>query len=338
LGDTWLDTSSGGAQSQFQPGGPLYGVFGLDTNGLYSPYKNFYNDFGGANTGATLQQALLPFPQYPGTIWNDFENEGASSYNALQTQVQKRMSNGLSLLANYTLSRNMSNSEGGRSYFSAYPPLNSDNLKPEYSVASFDQTHVIKIAGVYELPIGPGKPLFNNGGALMRNLIGGWQISSILNYSSGFPLSIGADGNPLNNYFNNRANIVPGVNPYSGSWNDINKCAGYSGGQCNPFQLLNPAAFSDPGPWVPGTSPRYLSYLRVPWYENENVTLGKKFFLGERVQAQLRVEFFNVLNRNVKNCVPNTDISSGVGSFGLAPTFCQSNSARQGQAFFRIQF
>jgi hypothetical protein len=76
----------------------------------------------------------------------------------------------------------------------------------------------------------------------------------------------------------------------------------------------------------------------VPWYENENVTLGKKFFLGERVQAQLRVEFFNVLNRNVKNCVPNTDISSGVGSFGLAPTFCQSNSARQGQAFFRIQF
>ena len=329
LGDVWTDSA---AQTVLQQHG-----YGIDPNGLYSPYQNFYNNFGGANTGATVMQALLPFPQFPGIIWNSFENDGASSYNALQTQVQKRMSNGVSLLANYTLSRNMGNAEGGRSYSSAYPPLNSQSPKLEYTVTSFDETHVINISGVYQLPFGPGKSFLNRGGSLMKNLIGGWQASGILNYSSGSPLSISASGNPLNNGFN-RANIVPGVKPLIGSWKDVDKCSSYTGGQCTPHQLLNPAAFTDPGPWVPGNSPRNLSYLRLPWYENENASLGKKFFFGERVQAQLRVEYFDVLNRVVKNCSPNTNISSGAGSFGLAPMFCQGNSPRQGQGFFRISF
>lgn len=328
LGDVWTDSK---AQSVLAQHG-----YGIDANGLHSPYETFYSNYGGANSGATVMQALVPFPQSPGILWNDFENEGASSYNALQVQVQKRASSGLSLLANYTLARNMGNAEVGRSY-NIYPPaLNSQNPKAEYTVTSFDETHVINIAYVYDLPFGPGSRFLNRGGSLMKNLIGGWQTSGILNYSSGTPLSVSAGGNPLNNGFN-RANIVPGVKPMLGSWKDVDKCRSYAGGQCVPYQLLNPAAFSDPGSWVPGNSPRELSDLRLPWYENENMKLGKKFFIANRVQAELSIEYFNVFNRVVKQCAPDTDISDG-GSFGLAPTFCQSDSPRQGQAFFRITF
>ncbi|HEX3105768.1 MAG TPA: TonB-dependent receptor [Terriglobales bacterium] len=338
LGDSWYDTSPGGAQSVLGPGGALQGRFGKDANGLYSPYQEFFNDMGGYSGSATLMSALVPYPQYGnGIIYNSFDNSGKSTYNALQTQLQKRLSNGVSLLANYTLSRSMTNAESGRGGdYSA--PLNKYNQGPEYSIASFDQTHAINIVSVYELPIGPGKPFLNHARTLMNNIIGGWQLSGIVQYRSGTPLSVGANsysGSPFNNGFN-RANIVPGVNPYIGSWHNTDKVDANG----NPLPILNPAAFSDPGPWVPGNAPRNLDYLRLPWSYNENVALGKKFFMGERVHAELRVEFFNLLNRDLKNCAPNTNISSGtgIGGFGAAAEQCQSNRPRQGQAFFRIQF
>jgi hypothetical protein len=326
LSDLWLDTSPGGAQSALQQLG-----FGKDANGLYSPYQNFYNDFGGANTGTTLQQALLPLPQYPGIAYNDFENRGTSRYNALQTQLQKRFTQGVSFLVNYTLSRAMANAETGFGAFTS-APLNKYNLKPEYTITSYDQTHFINITSVYELPIGPGKPFLNHGGTLAKNAIGGWQVSGVLQYQSGTPLGVSANGNPLNNGFN-RANVVPGVNPFIGSWNNVDKVDANG----NPLPILNPAAFSDPGSWTLGNAPRQLADIRLPWSSNENVALAKKFFLGERVHAELRMEFFNILNRDLKVCSPSTDITAGNG-FGLAPQQCQSNHPRQGQAYFRIQF
>lgn len=75
---------------------------------------------------------------------------------------------------------------------------------------------------------------------------------------------------------------------------------GKVGANGNPLPVLNPNAFSDPGPWVPGDSPRILASLRLPFEYNENVALAKKFFFGERIQAELRIEFLNVLNRVLK--------------------------------------
>jgi hypothetical protein len=337
LGDNWNETSLAAgqtvnAQTVLQQLG-----YGRDSNGFYSPYQKFYDDMGGAGGGAILMNALMPYPQYGnGTIWNFFENRGQSGYNALQTQIQKRISNGVSILANYTLSRTMSNGETGRSWY-YYPALNSQNARSEYTVASFDQRHVIKIASVYELPFGPGKMLLNRGGAVMKNLIGGWQLSGILNYSSGVPINtIYGYGNPLGNSFN-RGNVVPGINPLVGSFSNTNKCAaGTSGANCQPMPILNPAAFSEPGPWVVGNAPRLIP-VYLPWYKNEDLAISKKFFMGERVHAELRFEMFNALNRVIAACNPQ-DTTPGDSNFGFAQLGCQSNTRRQGQAFFRIQF
>jgi hypothetical protein len=336
LGDSWTCTT----QTLDSNGNPTFPCpapvpaqtvlqrlgYGKDSNAFNSAYQNFSNDYG---QSVPLLNALVPYPQYPNVIRNGFETEGRSSYNALQAQVQRRFSDGIAFLVNYTLSRSMTNAETGFGGFAAQA-LNKYNLAAEYTIASYDQTHFVNISGVYELPIGPGKQFLADGGFATKNLAGGWQVSGVLQYQSGTPFGVMASGNPLNNGFN-RANVVPGIEPVI-SWNNVNKTDKVG----NPLPVLNPKAFSDPGPWVPGNAPRVLDSLRLPPTYNENIALAKKFFLGDRVQAELRMEFFNVLNRVIRSCMPDNNISDG--SFGLAPQQCQSNAPRQGQAYFRISF
>lgn len=338
LGDSWTCTT----QTLDSNGNPAFPCpapvpaqtvlqrlgYGEDGSGFSSVYQKYSNDYG---QSVPLLNTLVPYPQYPGAIGNSFETQGRSSYNALQAQVQKRFSDGIGFLVNYTLSRSMANTESGFGAFAAQAlTLNKYNLAAEYTIASYDQTHFVNISGVYELPIGPGKQLLSDGGFVKKNLVGGWQLSGILQYQSGTPFGVSASGNPLNNGFN-RANVVPGIEPVI-SWNNVDK-TDKSG---NPLPVLNPHAFADPGPWVPGNAPRVLESLRLPPTYNENIALAKKFFLGDRVHAELRMEFFNILNRVIRSCMPDTNISDG--GFGLAPQQCQSNAPRQGQAYFRISF
>ncbi|MBV8515255.1 MAG: hypothetical protein JO260_08140, partial [Acidobacteria bacterium] len=294
---------------------------------FFTPYVNFMCDYGNS---INLQQALRPYPQYT-SLQNNFDMTGTALYNAMQLQFQKRFSNGLSFLTAYTLSRTLSNTDTGFPTFNNNS-LNKFNQKAEWAIASNDQTHLLNITGVYELPIGPGKKVLSKDGTLAKNLLGGWQLSGNFSYSSGVPFGIAAGGDPLLNGFN-RANVTG--QPIDLNWNNY-----YKG-----LPVFNIAAFADPGQFVPGASLRNLTGLRNPFNSNENVALAKKFFFGERVSAELRMEFFNILNRMqvcgsqnagvnaTSNNVSNTGF--GLDSPG-AP--CQGNTPRQGQAYFNIKF
>ncbi len=156
--------------------------------GIKSPYPNFVSDFG---TSATVLQALRPYPQYSDIVSN-FDENGSSLYNALQVQVQKRYTNGLSFLVSYTLSRMMSNTNSGFTSF-ANRPLNKQNQAAEWTIDNNDQTNNISIAGTYELPFGKGRAFMNRGG-ISNAVLGGWQISPLLNYATGTPLFTGTGG------------------------------------------------------------------------------------------------------------------------------------------------
>jgi hypothetical protein len=303
---------------------------------FFTPYMNFLCDYG---PGATVQQALLPFPMYNpsascGGLCNNFDMAGTAFYNALQVQTQKRFTNGLSFLVAYTLSRTMSNTDTGFSTFN-FGALNKFNQKPEWTVASNDQTHSLTISSVYELPIGPGKPFLHRGGLVAKNILGGWQISGILSYASGKPQSVlDFNNDPFGNGFN-RANLLPGQH-FDVDWHN------YRLG----LPIFNTAAFSEPG-FAMGNSQREIAGLRSAFSADESFALAKHFYFGERVSAELRMEFFNVLNRfqtgydgPLHNCTPDTTFSDGPGIFGLinGGTPCQSNRPRQGQAFFKVQF
>jgi hypothetical protein len=93
-----------------------------------------------------------------------------------------------------------------------------------------------------------------------------------------------------------------------------------------------------------GSAARNQSDLRDPFESVENVALAKKFQFGEGVQAELRMEYFNVLNR-MQVCSPTdsnvSDLRTGSNpnaNFGYVVGPCQGNTPRQGQAYFRISF
>lgn len=305
---------------------------------FFTPYVNFLCDYG---AGKPFSQAVLPYPQYnpsesAGGLTNQFNMAGSSTYNALQAQIQKRWSNGLTFLANYTLSRNMSNTDSGFSSFNN-GALNGFNQKAEWSVSQNDQTHVVNISGVYELPLGPGKRFLNHGGIAMKNLLGGWQLSNLFTYASGTPITIGVGGNDHDPFLNafNRANY----NPAAGL--NINYNNYYKG-----LPVFNTAAFSDPG-FTAGNEPRVLAALRNPFQSNENLALAKKFFFNERMNLELRMEYLNVFNR-MQICGPDTGVDDGAnfgtigrtvlqdGTVAFAP--CQANTPRQGQVFLKFTF
>jgi hypothetical protein len=292
--------------------------------GVGLPYANFLNDFPTAN----LLQALRPYPQFAG-IFNNFDNSGSSLYRAMQIQLEKRYTNGLSFLVSYNLSKMMSNTNSGFTSF-ANASLNKDNQKAEWSVDNNDQTNMISIAGTYELPFGKGRPFLNKGG-ITNVIFGGWQFSPILTYATGTPLwsgtggSVQVAGDPLGNNCStcNRANVVSTSNMMF-SYNNVYK------GQ----PVINKADFSDPGPWVIGNAPRVLPQLRNPWGLNENIALAKYFPLGERVKLKLEIEYFNVLNRVIFGG-PNLNYNDP--NFGLVIN-SQNNTQRQGQGFLEIRF
>lgn len=320
--------------------GPHTANPGLSGN-YFTPYVNFLCDWG---TSKGLQQALLPYPMYGasescGGLCNNFDMTGESKYNALQFQVQKRYSSGLSFMVAYTLSRAMSNTESGFSTFN-FGTENKYNNKSEYSIESSqasggngDQTNLLTVTQVYELPIGPGKRFLHGSDSLWaKNLIGGWQVSGIEQYASGVPETVyvgGADGDPFGNGFA-RASDVPGQSTNL----NYNNYYAELGGASTP--VFNTAKFVDPG-FREGNEPRALSSLRSPFQLNENIALAKNLFFGERVTAQLQMQFYNIFNR-FRICNPDfteTDSTFGIVNGG---SVCQANTQRQGQASFKLYF
>ena len=285
--------------------------------GIVSPYPNFANDFG---SSATVLQALRPYPQFA-SIFDNFDDTGSALYNAMQIQVEKRYTSGLSFLVAYTLSRMMSNTNSGFTSFAA-TSLNKDNQKSEWSIDNNDQTNVLNIAATYELPFGKGRRFMNKGG-VQNAVFGGWQLSPLLTYATGTPLQVTVPGNPLGNGTGNRPNLVSGQ-PLMYSYSNV-----YSG-----KPVLNAAAFSDPGPWAIGNEPRYVGGMRNPTGLNENVALAKYFPLGEKVRLKLEIEYFNLFNRVIFGG-PNTNLADP--NFGLVIN-SQANTQRQGQAHLMVTF
>jgi len=318
------------------PGGPVT---------YYAPYNSFCQEQG---TGTPLFVTKLPYPHMP-FVTNNFDTSGADKYNALQVSLQKRTGGGLTYLVSYTLSRYLTNTDSGFSTFN-FRGLNPANPNAEWSVGNNDQTHVLTMAGVYELPIGPGKKFLNAGGTARKNLLGGWKLAMVNYYESGTPLSLSAcldqfNCDPVvgNIFVGNRPNLVS--THFDFNWNNYYK------GQ----PLINTAAFAPPGDWTIGNATPRFNTIRAPAYLDEDVSLSKRFFFGERFSGELTIQFFNVLNRMLLNNTPANGayIQCWDGNvwdqaqFGRAPTFgkanfagqnCQGNTPRRGQAEFKIYF
>ncbi len=233
-------------------------------------------------------------------------NDGNTNYNGLLVSLKKRFSKSLSYGISYTFSKNFSdyvdNLTGGSTPAYAY------NYSLERGFSPFDVTHRFVGNVLYNLPIGQGGMILNNGGMASR-FIGGWQVNSIVTLETGTPFTVTApDESDTGGNHASRASCIS--NPYVGASTDPSQIVGGA----SPGFFLNPAAFAIPAFGTFGTcAPRSF---HGPGLENVDLSLFKTFALTERWHLQFRGEFFNAFNHpNFTN--PNSSISpSSIGSFG----------------------
>ena len=294
--------------------------------GFKLPYQNYVHDFGGS---ATVAQSLVPFPQYS-YVFNNFEASGTTYYQGAQIEAEKRYTNGISFLVGYTLSRSYDNASSGFSSFSN-GALNKYNQKVEWAVSGADEPQTLKISGVYDLPIGPGKAHFNNHG-ITGQVLGGWQVGYILDYEGGTPFGVYENGSPFPHGFN-RPDRNPTVKIGTASYS---KEHDFFVGKGTKPQIFDPGTFTPTATqYILGNSQRNYSGLRFPAYYNENADLRKHFYFGERLQGILQIDYFNILNRTRFN---GPDRNANDSAFGQAINKGQANSNRQGQGSFRLEF
>ena len=252
----------------------------------------------------TVAQALRPFPQY-GTVSVDSATMadpfGDYTYNALQVQVTKRTSAGLTVLANYSWSKNLTNADSEYPTEAAWEnngtsgALNTYNLKVEKSLSQLDIPQRVVLAWTYDLPFGKGKRFANQGG-VVNALAGGWKIAAVQKYQSGTPLSVTSPGWT--------SGIFAGGQGATGSSSRPNIVSGQSFGALHgkyvwgESRLLNQAAFTPAANFTFGDAPRALGVRELfNTSEDFNVTKAIPMFT-ERVQTDFRVEFFDLFNRH----------------------------------------
>jgi outer membrane receptor protein involved in Fe transport len=135
-----------------------------------------------------------PFSQFGLIEYRD--DNGISRYNALETTLDKRFSNGWTLRAVYTLSSSKDNSgehltSGGSSSF----PDNARDLTNWYGPSDFDTRHRFVVNGIWQLPFGKGQQFFSSG--IGAAIFGGWELAGSLNMRSGRPFTVTQSGDPL---------------------------------------------------------------------------------------------------------------------------------------------
>jgi hypothetical protein len=283
------------------------------------PYPNFTNP--NVQQFRTVAQALRPFPQYLNiqTADQGGDKSGHSNYQAFVLKAERRLSGGLTFQWNYTFSKLLTNSD---TYY-ANTGLAQDqyNRGLEKSIGQYDQTHVLKLSTVYELPFGRGKRYLAHG--IANQVLGGWRFGAVQTYASGTPIGL-TQNNPLP-IFNGQDR--PTITTYSG-WRAPTKSGSFDP---NADNFFNKAVFPTQSTYLFGNSTRYNPLLRTFPGFNEDVSLGKSFNLTESKHLDFRAEAFNLLNRTVFG---NPDSNLNSKTFGVVNS--QANLPRQMQIALKL--
>jgi hypothetical protein len=236
------------------------------------------------------RQQLFYQPQY-GAL-SSFSTIANSIYHAGTLSVRERFGEKLYLDFNYTLSKSMDDASGLQTsggYGAAFI-TNPLRQRDNYSVSDFDVRHIINVNGVYQLPFGRGQAFLSDANGLVQNVLGGWQLTGIMRWNSGLPISVPFDAATWATNWN--------VQSWGVRLRDVEACVGSPNGGapalfgCNVTEAYRSFRSAKPGE----TGDR--NALRLPGYFVVDMGLGKSFQMpwSERHRLQLRFEAFNVTN------------------------------------------
>jgi hypothetical protein len=138
-------------------------------------------------------QEARPLPDFGGSQYSSYA--GDSSYNALQTKIEKRLSRGYSLLATYTWAHVLDNAPTplGTTGDNGYRQSNLIPIKMDWASTGFDTRHRVTVNAFYDLPFGTGRKFLNHN-RVLDAVIGGWSTDTTWAAQTGNPFSIGTSG------------------------------------------------------------------------------------------------------------------------------------------------
>jgi hypothetical protein len=248
--------------------------------------------------------------------WNPL---GDTWYDALQTKVTKRLSQGLDFVVTYTYSKTLSlGAEENNNYGSITNPIVNDvfNRPANKTLSGLDQPHSLILAGTYR----PPALMAGASGFLSKALswvTAAWQLGAVVRYASGFPFRTPPATTNLNSliFQSTLAERVPGVPLFNDTWVDkngkthTNEPLDINCGCFDPRKtfVLNPKAWRNPADGKFGTSNSHFSDYRQQRRPSESMSLARTFRLKEKVSLSLRAEFTNIFNRTGLNVPSQTN-------------------------------
>ncbi|WP_158749342.1 carboxypeptidase-like regulatory domain-containing protein [Acidobacterium sp. S8] len=242
---------------------------GVNPNGSYPSFR-FYHD----------QYSAL-------YAWRSI---GYSNYHALEVVYRQQFGSGLQADFNYTFSKSMDitsqaerlNSSGSTNYAQIMNTWNPNQL---YGVSDYDARHQINANYIWDLPIGRGKQFLSNANRLTNAVIGGWQTTGIVRWTSGFPFLVNNGAYyPTNWDIQGYATQVAPIPSRAAKRGKLTQRF------ADPQAVFNSFDFTLPG----GSGTR--NPLRGDGYFSWDTGLNKAFAITERAKVQLRWEMFNVTN------------------------------------------
>jgi hypothetical protein len=237
--------------------------------------------------GACQAGACLPPIQYLGNFAYT-QSSGSSTYHAFQAKVERRFSQGLSLLASYTYSKSIDNASGPFSDArNANFPQNSYDVAAEKAVSDFDFPHRLSIAYLWAMPFGASRGKLSN--PRLNYLIEGWQAGGVFTTQSGPPFTPVVSGNVSGADEINNATVQADTDRPN-----VTGSAFYPTKQ-TPQQWVLSSAFSTPSQYTFGNAGRNI--LRGPGLGSWDFSILRDFRLHELAKLQFRAEIFNIFNR-----------------------------------------
>jgi hypothetical protein len=228
---------------------------------------------------SSASNAVIQSTTFPVSTINLLENTAQSWYDAGYVNVRRRYSHGLSLLANYTYSKNLTNAPDFRSPMDeAAIPQNNSDLAAEKGPGC-DVRHRFALSSVYDIPA------FRRAewvGMITQN----WHLSTIYQVESGMPFTISVFGDTAN------SGTVLGENPIRAN---VTGQPIFGPGTHSASEWFNPAAFATPPAYTFGDAGRNSVY--GPPLQSLDFALVRSFNLTERATFQFRAEAFNALNK-----------------------------------------
>lgn len=293
------------AQYEFRPGwlAELAYVGSRGRNLLTLRNIGTGNDQGGPGS----REVILVSPASTNPITATRYN-GSSSYNSMQSKLEKRFNKGLSILASYTWAHAIDDSPGGicANGASARDCGPDDPLRPQLEKASSDTDvrHRFTFANVYDLPLGRNRSFGSGMPTAADVLIGGWQLNNIITWQSGPPFNVTCDGG--------RVDLIGDPTPTAAQRAQGLELNGAA------FRCAVTKVFATDPDFFPGgqKSPRIGSLGRNVFRGRPqfywDASLFKNFpihAISEAFNVQFRFSAYNVLNR-VNRSSPNGDFNN----------------------------